>query len=374
MKNRKWKYLTLTLVALVAFCSLTAAALTTRSSYVPENEVSQMNYARSREFVGGTGYQFDEYTKKQQQQEEVKHEQAVQNDPVQQARKRKFQPYRPTYRPSTQPVRRPQQTTPARKPQSQKKQEKPKKTKPEPEPNREKEKEEISELPVITTSLKKDETVNGTVKKFTVKAVSYDGEDISADNIVVKANGERLLDNGAGTYKMDVQDGKNVVEITARDEAGNSDVLTVEFNGVTEAEPEVIGSLNVVVTADALGLGTVCAGKSVDIYENEQLSDVVKRYFSDAGIKAEDIGGDHYEVGRIRKNGIIDDIPEEKVQELEENGISLPDDKDSLGLNDFGPGSGWMYSVDGSSPNKYMSSMDPADGSTVEIYYSVSAM
>ena len=67
-------------------------------------------------------------------------------------------------------------------------------------------------------------------------------------------------------------------------------------------------------------------------------------------------------------------IPEDILEELEEKGITVPDDKDSLGLNDFGPGSGWMYKVNGSAPNKYMDKVDPKDGSTVEIYYTISGM
>jgi hypothetical protein len=172
-----------------------------------------------------------------------------------------------------------------------------------------------------------------------------------------------------------VIDGDNKIEVKAVDGEGNSKTKNVKFKGVTEAEPEVIGDLNVSVTAEVLGLDTIVDESTVDIYDSESLSDVVKRYFKESDVKAEDIGGgDHYELGRIKIDGILNDIPEDKVKELEEQGISVPDDKDSLGLNDFGPGSGWMYKVNGSSPDKYMDKVTPKDGATVEIYYTVSGM
>ena len=170
-------------------------------------------------------------------------------------------------------------------------------------------------------------------------------------------------------------DGDNKIEVKAVDGEGNTKTKTVKFKGVTEKEPEIIGDLNVLVTAEALGIDVIVDESTVDIYDNDQLSDVVKRYFKDGSVSTDNIGGgDHYELGRIKIKGILKDIPEDILEELEEKGISVPDDKDSLGLNDFGPGSGWMYKVNGSAPNKYMDKVDPKDGSTVEIYYTISGM
>ena len=99
------------------------------------------------------------------------------------------------------------------------------------------------------------------------------------------------------------------------------------------------------------------------------------RYFSESsGVTGVDIGSGYYELGRVKKKGILKDIPDKILEELEESGLTVPDDKNSLGLNDFGAGSGWMYKVNGSSPNRYMSAMDPVPGSTVEIYYTASGM
>ena len=162
--------------------------------------------------------------------------------------------------------------------------------------------------------------------------------------------------------------------MTAEDGDGNKASKTVTFTGQTEKEPEKIGELNISVTADVLGLGEVVSDDSVDIFDSEKVSDAVKRYFKNAGVKAENIGDGYYELGSIKVDGILDGIPEEIVTELEEKGIPIPDNKNSLGLNDFGPNSGWMYKVDGSTPKKYMSEMDVKPDSKIEIYYTISGM
>ena len=373
MKGNRRKYIVLAVIAAALLCWLPSAALSSRSSYVPEDTVSQMDLGRSRGLVDGTGYELSDNEKKEHKQEEVKHQEVIQQDPRHKMLVRKAQSKtpaikRPQYRPRPQ-------TKPQVKPQPQPKKKPEKKTPKKEEPKRDDKKEEVSELPVIATSLKNGEKVRGTVKKFKVTAKTFDGDKISADKITVKMNGTRLLEEGANTYSGEVQDGKNTVTIVAVDSKGRKSSLTRTFTAQTDAPPEVIGKLNVVITAEALGIEVVAPKKSVKIYENEPLSEVVKRYLNESeGISGVEIGNGYYELGRIKKKGIIDEIPEEFVEKIEEAGMSIPKDKDSLGLNDFGAGSGWMYRVDGTSPSQYMSKMDPVVGSEVEIYYTTSGM
>ncbi|MBR2547283.1 MAG: DUF4430 domain-containing protein [Eubacterium sp.] len=376
LKNRQVRLALLALAFTLAFCVFVTATLFAGSSYVPEDTVQDLNFERSQVYVDGAGYVLDSYTKKEHEEQEEQRQEIIEEEPPKQETPQTTptQPtspglrtyprsYTPTYRPPTSQT----PTTPQKKP------EKPKKEK---KSEYEKKKEEASEDPVIKISgIKNNATVKGTEKKFTVKATSYDGDEITGSKLTVKMNGVKLTPNDDNKYVGEVIDGSNKIEVKAVDESGNSAKKTVKFKGVTDAEPEEIGELDVVVTADALGLDTVVEEKSVKIYDNEQLSDVVKRYFdSFSDVKAEDIGSGYYEIGRIKKDGILDDIPDNVIEDLEEMGITPPDNKNSLGLNDFGPGSGWMYSVDGNSPSKYMSSMDPKDGSLVEIYYTVSGM
>ena len=354
----------LAIVTVASVCGMVTAVLHASSSYVPEDQTEEMDFKRSRVFVNGTGYKLDENEKQEHKKEEVKHEKVIRKDPKHRALARRSTYKKPTEKPKEETQK------PKPKPKKPKKQKKP-----ENDNHDNDKKEEVSEDPVIITSLKGVTTVNSATKKFTVKGKSFDGEVIPADKITVKMNNERLLENGKNTYIGTVVDGKNTVHIKVVDGEGRSSETTITFTGNTHAEPQVIGSLNVIVTAKALGINVVVPRKSVKIYENEQLSEVVKRYFNESsGVTGVDIGSGYYELGHVKKHGIINDIPEDKIEELEAAALTIPDNKDSLGLNDFGPGSGWMYSVNGNSPSQYMSSMDPVIGSNVEIYYTISAM
>ena len=384
LRNRKMRPILLALVFTLAFCVFVTATLFAGSSYVPEDNVQEMNYERSQVYVDGTGYVLEDYTKKQHEEEEeqrtiIKEEENPEEEeddeptytPPTYRRNYSSTPSysRPSYyRPSYTPPRR---TTPSNNTNNNKK----KKEKKEKTSKYDKEKEEVDVKPTITISgIKKGDTVNGTTKKFSVTATSYDGDEITGSQLTVRMNGVKLTASGE-SYVGDVIDGDNKIEVKAVDGEGYTNTKTVKFKGVTEKEPEIIGDLNVLVTAEALGIDVIVDESTVDIYDNDQLSDVVKRYFKEGSVSTDNIGGgDHYELGRIKIKGILKDIPEDILEELEEKGISVPDDKDSLGLNDFGPGSGWMYKVNGSAPNKYMDKVDPKDGSTVEIYYTISGM
>lgn len=379
LKNRQVRLVLLAIVFTLAFCVFVTATLFASSSYVPEDTVQELNYERSQVYVDGTGYILDNYTKKEhEEQEEQRQEIIEEEEPPETTVKppETTQPSSPTLRTYPRTYTSPTYSRPTPQPTTPQQKKKSEKKKKEKKSDYEKNKEEPSEDPTIKISgIKSKETVKGTEKKFTVKATSYDGDSITGSKLTVKMNGVKLTPSENNKYVGEVIDGTNKIEVKAVDENGNSAKKTLKFKGITDAEPGEIGELDVVVTADALGLGTVVSEKSVTIYDNDQLSDVVERYFdSFSDVKAEDIGSGYYELGRIKKDDILDDIPENILEELEEMGITPPDNKDSLGLNDFGPGSGWMYSVDGKTPKKYMSSMDPKDGSLVEIYYTVSGM
>lgn len=379
LKNRKLIYLLGAVLIAAVFYGVITSTLHASSSYVPEDKVGEMNEERSQVYVDGQGYQLQEYVTQKKQQEEQKPEI---RKPV-----TKPQVTRPPV--TRQPiVRRPivrrsvtgsntttkKQTT--TKKETKKKQDKKETKKSSKKSEKKPKKEEVSEDPVITISLDEGEVVTGTVKKFTVKAVSFDGDEIPAGQITVKMNDERLLENGADTYVGTVIDGENTINVKATDDEGRKSELTRRFNGNTEAPPEEIGELEVTVTAKKLGIDVVVPKKSVKIYENEQLSDVVKRYLNESeGITGKDIGNGYYELGFIKKKGIIDEIPDWKLEELETQGISYAgDDRDTLGLNDFGPGSGWVFTVNGDFSGEYMSSVEPHQGDSIEIYYSPTPM
>ncbi len=385
LKDPRMRTILLAIAFTAAFCIFVTANLFAGSLYVPEDTVQELNSERSQVYVDGTGYVLDNYTKKQNTENEEQPSMIQEEEPEEEEEKEEKKkpeatsPYTrryntntttPSYRRPT--YTRPSTTRPTTQPKKQTtKKEKKKKEK---ESQYNKEKEEIDVRPTIKISgVKKGATVKGTVKKFKVTATSYDGDDITGSKLVVKMNGVRLVASGS-SYKGEVLDGSNKIEVTAEDGEGNKRSKSVTFKGVTEKKPEIIGQLSVLVTADVLGLGEIVSEDSVDIYDNEQLSDVVQRYFENSGVTAKNTGSGYYYLGHIKIDGVLDDIPEEILQELEEKGIEVPDNKDSLGEGDFGAGSGWMYKVGSTTPNKYMDEMDPKVDSRVEIYYTISGM
>lgn len=385
LQNSRIRLIMLALLFTAAFFIFVTATLFANSSYVPEDDVQELNYERSQVYVDGTGYVLDNYTKKQHEDEEEQRTIIKQDDPPEEEDEE--DEHEPKYTPPkysrsysgrsysgssyTPSYRRPSSSSSS----SSKTKKKSKKKTKEKETEYNKNKSEASVKPTITISgVKSGGTVKGKVKVFTVTAVSYDGDEITGSKLLVKMNGTKLVVTGDNSYSGDVIDGENTINVTAEDGDGNKASKTVKFTGQTEKEPEKIGELNISVTADVLGLGEVVSDDSVDIFDSEKVSDAVKRYFKNAGVKAENIGDGYYELGSIKVDGILDGIPEEIVTELEEKGIPIPDNKNSLGLNDFGPNSGWMYKVDGSTPSKYMSEMDVKPDSKIEIYYTISGM
>ena len=71
-KGHKTRLVLLALLFTLAFCVFVTATLFANSSYVPEDNVQELNYERSQVFVGGTGYTLTNYKKKQHDLEELR--------------------------------------------------------------------------------------------------------------------------------------------------------------------------------------------------------------------------------------------------------------------------------------------------------------
>ena len=395
-KGHKTRLVLLALLFTLAFCVFVTATLFANSSYVPQDNVQELNYKRSQVFVGGTGYTLTNYKRKQHDLEEEERSSLIEDEPDLPEDEEEEEEERPeltTNHNSTSPYRRtypgtyspststyPHRTYPYsynrynnNNNNNNNQTNKNKKKKKEKESEYDKKKKEISKDPKIKVSgIKSGSTVKGKTKTFTIRGYSYEGDEITGSGLVVKLNGTKLKPIKEHKYKGTIKDGTNKLVITVTDGSGNKKSKTIKFKGVIDSEPEKIGSLSVGVSAEVLGIDLVAPMETVDIFENEQLSDVVKRYFkefSGVGTVAKD--SSYYALQRIKMEGILDGIPEDIVEQLDELGIPVPEDKDSLGNDDFGPGSGWVYKVDGKIVKNYMSDVEPGDESTVEIYYTI---
>ena len=81
LQNSRIRLIMLALLFTAAFFIFVTATLFANSSYVPEDDVQELNYERSQVYVDGTGYVLDNYTKKQHEDEEEQRTIIKQDDP-----------------------------------------------------------------------------------------------------------------------------------------------------------------------------------------------------------------------------------------------------------------------------------------------------
>jgi len=370
------KRLTFVILAFVTAgiaAALFFSSLSGTDPYEPENAVAKADPLRSRQMVAGEGYKLDREKKKELKQQENRKERIRKKKPESPAdRKRKARSGRPETRDDDNGNR---NTEPDKEDDNGgQEEEKPKKKTKE-------DRDADKELPIIRTSLKQGEVLKGAVKRFTVSATTYDGEPIGASDITVIFNGTRLTaDDGETKYTGDVKNGVNVIKIYVKDRNNKRNSKVFKLKGNTRSKPKVIGQTTVVVTGNVLGIPTILPKKTVKIYDNDALSDVVIRYFSmNPGVTYIDgDSGRTFYLEYICKEGIVKDLPDSKAEEL-----GIIDIEKVRSMTKLGPGSfssdtgadGWKYKVTKKGrtrePNQYMNQLDPAGVTRVEIFYNL---
>lgn len=237
-----------------------------------------------------------------------------------------------------------------------------------------------SQLPTVETNLKDGEQINGDFTGFYVRARDYLGTYIGSFDLTVLANGEKLYSTGDNryrvTYRATLAAGENLIEITARDDAGRTNTITRRILCDPDGERIPEGTITIAIEAKTLGLGYLVPAKEIDFYSGEQLSFVLDRFLKEQGIRYNSTGSltNGFYLERIYRSGITSGyrIPDGLMSILEEIGFSeSPHDANSLGEKDFTGGAGWMFSINGEFPDMGFSSQIPADGDEVELSYTL---
>ena len=239
--------------------------------------------------------------------------------------------------------------------------------------------------PVITTDLTNGQTVNGEELNFYVKAKNYKGKNISQGNFTVTVNDTEIYASGS-TYKAlysckitddsssPLKNGKNVIKITVKDTDGNKTTATLRVTMDAEEEAEPEGMATLTITADSVGLGTIYASGDVEIYKDEKIAHFFSRVMEDAGLSYSSSGSEdnNFYLARINKEGILEGwtITDEQIDAIGKT-MSEPEDMDSLGEKDFFPQSGWMFSVNGTTPDSGMASGTIQDGDEIVIWFTL---
>ncbi len=399
-------------------------------AYVPDNTVSEMDNARSQVFLGGKKYALNEQTrteheKSQEERREILAEQRASGQ--QNAAQRRLaetreteQPQgtepnvnseseggrpsgekrsgksdkksdkKPENKPETKPEQKPPQkpaVTPDPKLTRPAKPSKPESVDPDDDDEEDyykKKKKDRDVLPTIKTSLRDGISTKGETISFWVTATDYKNQDIPVfsngeGQFTVYLNGTKLTSTGASGKKTYfrplVQNGKNIVKITAVDRKGNKRTITRRVNCAVEEEAKPIGTVYVNISAPSLGLESIAAGIPVDLYEEEPVADILRAAFSKEGISA--TMSDSYLRG-LSREGIAAgaEISEEILERAEEYRITIYDREDwpagwenQLFEKDFTSRSGWVYYVNGAMPKVGIGSYIPNDGDEIDLVF-----
>lgn len=244
--------------------------------------------------------------------------------------------------------------------------------------------EGIDKTPSISVKGLTDQmTVDGIYFEFSLRAEDYKGyliDDYSKIFIYLGEISEATRVSGRDVVKEyrnyrvdDLTEGNNTIYIIVEDREGNraSKQYTVRAN--TEAQAKVIGQLHLRIDISQIGLGTLLDTYE-DIYEGDGVAHVVQRALTENGLSYRHTGNasNTWYLARINKTGITDgwSISDELQERLDASGSSTTSyDADSLGEKDFYENSGWIYSMNGSSPSVGMGSKLAEEGDEILIRF-----
>ena len=380
-------------MTLLIVCAL-AVILNGQEEYVPQVQAAQMNVERSQVYLDGKGYKLDKQQEKiHQQQEKQREEKLKQKQETQKDQKTAPKRIRPgSVKPANpgagnkkkpdsgkkKPDKRTEPTDPTKEEPT-----KPSKTEDPTDPtDPSKSEEERAMEPTIKISVAGGEVVNGTRLDFSVTVTDYKGRNIpvfseSDGSFRVSCNGEPLSSEGADGsktwFRTALKDGKNTIAVTAVDREGHDKTKTVNFTGNTSAAAEVTGEVYVSVSAEILNLGTFYEG-TIEITRGDTAKDVLETALSQAGIDPSFRGGYLSGISRsgIAQGAYITDEVRTTMEELRKTEKDPADqDPNKLKEHDFYDSSGWIYSVNGTFPERGLGSYKLEDGDELNLIFSL---
>lgn len=375
----------------VIVCSL-AYILNGQKEYVPQVQAADLNVERSQVYLDGEGYQLDQEQDKIHKQQEKEREEKIeqkqensngQNNAPKRVRSSGLRPVKASNNRDKPNGGGKPGNTPG---SNESKNENPSKPgdseTPDDPTDPTKSEEERAMEPTIRISVAGGERINGSRLDFSVTVTDYKGRNVpvfseSDGSFIVSCNGEKLSSDGADGsktwFRTSLQDGKNTISVSAVDREGHEKTKTVNFTGNTAAEAEKTGTVYVVISADILNLGTFYEG-TIEITLGDTAKDVLETAFGQAGISPSFSGG--YLAG-ISRNGIaqgasISDDVRAVMEELRKTEKDPADqDPNRLKEHDFYDSSGWIYSVNGSFPDKGLGSYKLEDGDELYLIFSL---
>ncbi len=248
--------------------------------------------------------------------------------------------------------------------------------------NEEKDSEPIDKRPIIETSLKGDELVQGSVIAFRVRGIDYHGLIIDPFNYQVKLNGNLLYstgkdDDGFVTYRNPepLLSGENEVSIRIEDDEGNSSEAIYRFTALEDEVKLEDEYVSLIVDARILGLGYLMSVQE-QIYKDESAASFVNRVLEAYGFAPDSVNNMYgYYLARLNKPDLIGDadnisIPEALADYIGEIDLDAMYN-DSLGERDFNGYSGWVYLYNYSYTGVGLSNITLSDGDEIIICFTL---
>lgn len=411
--RRKQRWSLLLVVAIVILFFVGAGVVGSMDEQIGKNPITALNEDRSQELVTGVQYtlnleQEQEYQESQQQQEERIQEQKEQQKetsslPEEEKETPKDQqqpettpdsnPQKPengstTAEPETKPDQgeHPGETVDGENPEGPSEgtgdgdMENPDNPDQPVKPDGSGEEDGIDKTPSISVKELTDQmTVEGTYFEFSLKALDYQGrliDDYSKVFVYLNQISESSRISGRDVtaqyrnYRVDdLEEGNNTIYIIVEDKEGNRASKQYTVRADLSAEVKVIGTLHLRIDISSIGLGTLL-DVDADIYKGDGVAHVVQRALTENGFRYDHTGNasNTWYLVRIKKAGITKgfQIADDILAELEAEGATVMGyDDDSLGEKDFYEGSGWVYSLNGKSPDVGMGAKVAEDGDDV---------
>ncbi|MDD6154394.1 MAG: DUF4430 domain-containing protein [Eubacteriales bacterium] len=243
--------------------------------------------------------------------------------------------------------------------------------------------EERKQLPIIKTSLVSGDEAGGKYKRFWVTATDYKGRNIPVFSVgdgymTVLANREKLSSTGASSnrtyFTAKLRQGRNDFTITAVDRRGKKRTITRWIRGDSSKPAVVRGDVSITVSARIIGLGTLASG-NVTMTEGESVEDLLKTLLDRSGFNYTISGGYLAAIGKtgIAEGWSISDETREKLQrERSTERDTSEQNMNRLREGDFYNTSGWMYSVNGETPQVGIGSYVPEDGDDIQVFFALS--
>lgn len=239
--------------------------------------------------------------------------------------------------------------------------------------------EEISKIPRIITNLKDGQEVNGLRVKFTVEGRTYLGYKIESFNFDVKVNGVKIYSAGKDTYKRtytaNLNDGANEVEITIKDDDGNTVTNYYKVYANKDGPVKVGGTVTVTLDTRTIGLGYKFVDTS-EFNKDDNIADVIIRALekNGYGYVADQNTSYGWYLPKITKPGITNGakIPDPIKEKLDDMGATEGIYKnDSLAAGDFYKDAGWVYLLNNEYAGTGMANISVDDGDEIVVAFTL---